>query len=166
MLRMMIAARLALAVSVCYATCASAQSTPAPAASAPAAAQAISPVAPSDTDYSNPAVWLCWPGKQDACTQLQDATIVEENGTLEHEAYHAAKNPAIDCFYVYPTVSAQTTGNSDLTITRAETDVVLAQFARFGEQCRLYAPMYRQVTLPALRARLTGHPMSVDANLG
>ena len=28
------------------------------------------------------------------------------------------------------------------------------QFARFGSQCRPYAPIYRQVTLTALRARM------------
>jgi hypothetical protein len=167
MLRIMNAARLALTLSVCYAACASGQSASAPAAAAPAAAaQAMAAVEPSNTDYSKPAVWLCWPGREDACTQPQDATIIEENGKLKHEAYHAAKSPAIDCFYVYPTVSTQTTGNSDLTVSQAETSVVLAQFARFGEQCRLYAPMYRQVTVTALRAGIAGQPISVDRNLG
>ena len=37
-----------------------------------------------------------------------------------------------------------------MTIEPAETNVVLHQFARFGAKCRLYAPMYRQVTLTAL----------------
>lgn len=170
MLRMMIAARIALSLSVGYAVCASAQSTPAPAAPATpapaAAAQAMAPVEPSNTDYSKTAVWLCWPGQKDACSQPQDATIIAENGTLKHEAYHPAKNPPIDCFYVYPTVSTQTTGNSDLTVTHAETSVVQAQFERFGEQCRTYAPMYRSVTLTALRAGIAGQPITVDRNLG
>ena len=34
--------------------------------------------------------------------------------------------------------------------------MVAQQLARFGSQCRLFAPMYRQVTLAALRTRLTG----------
>jgi hypothetical protein len=55
----------------------------------------------------------------------QDATIVGVDGKLKHEAYHAAKDPAIDCFYVYPTVSNEPTGNSDLTINREEKSVVL-----------------------------------------
>ncbi len=42
------------------------------------------------------------------------------NGTLTHEAFHPAKNPPIDCFYVYPTVSTEPGGNSDLNITGAE----------------------------------------------
>jgi len=131
-----------------------------------ASAQTATAVSPSSTDYSNQSVWLCWPGRQDACTAPQDATIVEENGTLKHEAYHAASNPAIDCFYVYPTVSNEPGGNSDLVITSQEKSVVLAQFARFGEQCRLYAPMYRQVTLTALRSMMSGKQMPVDRDLG
>jgi hypothetical protein len=168
MFRTMTAARLALAATMCCAVGAFAQSTSTPpTATTPATpAPAMGPVAPSDTDYSKPAVWLCWPGSTGACTQPQDATIVEDSGKLKHEAYHAAKDPAIDCFYVYPTVSTQPTGNSDLTITRAETSVVLLQFARFGEVCRQYAPMYRSITLTALRARLAGQPMTADQNLG
>jgi Protein of unknown function (DUF3089) len=118
------------------------------------------------TDYSNPAVWLCRPDRQDACSAPQDATIVAVNGTLTHEAFHPAKNPPIDCFYVYPTVSNEPGGNSDLNITGAEKSVVNAQFARFAAKCRLFAPMYRQVTLTALRAMIAGKPIPVDRDLG
>jgi hypothetical protein len=59
-------------------------------------------------------------------------------------------NPAIDCFYVYPTVSGQPTGNSNLVIGPAERSVALYQAARYSQYCRVYAPMYRQVTLAAL----------------
>ena len=41
-----------------------------------------------------------------------------------------------------------------------------AQFARFASQCRVFAPMYRQATLTALRAATTGTPMQVDRALG
>jgi hypothetical protein len=117
------------------------------------------------TDYANPAVWLCRPGRQDACSAPQDATIVAANGALTREAFHAAKNPPIDCFYVYPTVSNESGGNSDLIVTGAEKSVVNAQFARFAAKCRLFAPMYRQVTLTALRAMIVGKPIPVDRDL-
>jgi hypothetical protein len=122
--------------------------------------------APAAADYANPAVWLCRPGRADACSSPQDATIVAVNGSLTHEAFHPAKNPAIDCFYVYPTVSNEPGGNSDLTITGAEKLVVNAQFARFAAKCRLFAPMYRQVTLTALRAMIAGKPIPLDRDLG
>jgi hypothetical protein len=47
-----------------------------------------------------------------------------------------------------------------------ETAVVGAQLARFGSQCRIYAPLYRQATLTALRAATTGQPMPVDRAMG
>jgi Protein of unknown function (DUF3089) len=128
------------------------------------AAPAATP--PAATDYANPAVWLCRPEAHDACTVSQDATIVAVNGTLTREKFQAAKNPPIDCFYVYPTVSNEPGGNSDLTITGAEKLVVNAQFARFAAKCRLFAPMYRQVTLTALRAMIGGKPIPVDRELG
>src|SRR5262245_38756432 len=47
-----------------------------------------------------------------------------------------------------------------------ERSVIQHQFARFGAQCRPYAPLYRQVTLTALRANLSGRPMAPDRALG
>src|SRR5579872_3089893 len=85
-----------------------------------------------DPDYASAEVWLCRPGRQDACSQPQDATIIAADGKMTREIYHAAKNPPIDCFYVYPTVSTEAGGNSDLTVTAAERNVVRAQFERFG----------------------------------
>jgi hypothetical protein len=124
------------------------------------------PGAPAAADYADPAIWLCKPGRQDACSASQDATIVAVNGSLTREAFHPAKNPPIDCFYVYPTVSNEPGGNSDLSITSAEKNVVNGQFARFAAKCRLFAPMYRQVTLTALRALIGGKPIPVDRELG
>ena len=69
-------------------------------------------------------------------------------------------------FYVYPTVSNDPTPNSDMNAGPEERSVVQHQFARFGSQCRPYAPLYRQVTLTALRANLSGRPMAPDRALG
>lgn len=56
----------------------------------------------------------------------------------------------LDCFYVYPTVSTETTPNADLTVQKAERDVAVAQASRFSSACRVWAPMYRQRTLTDL----------------
>jgi len=118
---------------------------------------------PAKIDYSNPDAWICRPGRQDSCTVDLTTTIVEANGRLSLERYvHRPKAP-IDCFYVYPTISAQPTPNSDMTLGLAEKGVVRSQFARFGSQCRLYAPLYRQVTLTALRTALIGVPPTPEA---
>ncbi len=63
-----------------------------------------------------------------------------------------ADDPAskFDCFYVYPTVSTERTPNADLTVQPAEVDAAMAQASRFSSVCRVWAPMYRQRTVPTL----------------
>lgn len=133
-----------------------------------AAALAAFAQAPKN-DYAKLDHWLCRPGLEtakDACAADQSATVVAANGKLKVEKFKPASNPAIDCFYVYPTVSNDTTPNSDMTAGPEEKGVIAAQFARFGKVCRLYAPLYRQVTLTALRAGMAGRPMTADRTLG
>jgi hypothetical protein len=112
------------------------------------------------TDYSKPDTWLCWPGKAgDACAVDLTTTVVNADGSSKVETFKADPNAPIDCFYVYPTVSTDTTVVSDLKADPAELSVVKQQLARFGSKCRIYAPVYRQVTLPALRSMMSGAPM-------
>lgn len=120
-------------------------------AQAPAAAAA-------PNDYGKPESWLCLPGRQDACAVDQTTTVVQADGKTSIEPFKAAANPDFDCFYVYPTVSTDPGGNSDMVIDPAERRVAEQQLARFASQCRLFAPMYRQVTLAALRAVMLGQP--------
>src|SRR6476660_7952677 len=117
-------------------------------------------------DYGDPKTWLCRPGRQDACAVDLTTTIVAADGTLKREEFKANANPAIDCFYVYPTVSLDKGGNSDMEPGAEENGVVRVQLARFASQCRLYAPLYRQATLTALRAATTGSPLPVDRARG
>jgi hypothetical protein len=83
-------------------------------------------------------------------------TVVAADGTLTREAWNAGPSAPIDCFYVYPTVSTDPAVNSDMSADPAELNVVRQQFARFGSVCRLYAPLYRQVTLAGLRREMAG----------
>ncbi|HJV43061.1 DUF3089 domain-containing protein [Caulobacter sp.] len=131
--------------------------------SAPAVAQTAAAAQPND--YGKPENWLCLPGRADACAVDQTATVVQADGKTSIETFKAAAAPAYDCFYVYPTVSAQPTGNSDMTVTDSERGVVEQQLARFASKCRVFAPMYRQVTLAALRAAMTGQPSPGDGVL-
>jgi hypothetical protein len=94
--------------------------------------------------------WLCRPGASDACAVDMSTTIVGGDGTLTPEGWSADPDAPVDCFYVYPTVSTDRTTYSDLTPDPAELNVVRTQFARFASKCRLYAPLYRQVTLGAV----------------
>ncbi len=130
---------------------------------APAPAPTTSP--PPRNDYADPKAWLCKPGRQDACSVNEDSTIVNADGTTAADPYTPAVDPKIDCFYVYPTVSREKTANADMTANPEELSVIKQQFARFGSVCRTYAPLYRQVTLTALFARMTGHPIASDPAL-
>jgi hypothetical protein len=115
-------------------------------------------------DYSRADNWLCLPGQEDACSANQDATVVKANGTLIPETFKPAKNPPIDCFYVYPTVSRDPGVVSDMDAGPEEMGVIAQQFARFADVCKTYAPLYRQYTLTSLMARQTGHPMAPPAD--
>ena len=128
------------------------------------AADAPAPTPAAKNDYSLPGNWLCLPGTEGACDANQDATVVAANGTMRIEKFKPAKNPAVDCFYVYPTVSRDPGVNSDMLPGVEEMGVVAAQFARFADVCTPYAPMYRQFTLTALAARQLGKPMAAPAD--
>lgn len=121
-------------------------------------------VAPAP-DYAQDSAWLCRPGRADACAADQDATIINADGTRRVEKFAAAADPKFDCFYVYPTVSLDQTPNSDLNAGPEEKVVAAFQAARFTKNCRVFAPLYRQVTLPALRAILSGQPVAADRAL-
>ena len=79
-----------------------------------------------------------------------DATSVGPSGSTTIEHTVRAADPPIDCFYVYPTVSTQSTPNANLAVDPAETSVAIMQASRFSADCRIYSPMYRQATLSAI----------------
>ena len=114
--------------------------------------------------YSDSSKWLCRPDKDDVCDHDLDATVVKANGKTKLERWHAARHPKFDCFYIYPTISQDPTGNSDFTPgANEELYVVRQQAARLGSECRVFAPVYRSVTLTALGASLTHHPIPIEA---
>jgi hypothetical protein len=117
-------------------------------------------------DYNEDDNWLCRPGRDDSCAADLTATVVSSSGKTRVEKFQSNRRAQIDCFYVYPTVSLDTTPTSDVVAGPEEHAVVVSQFARFASQCRTFAPLYRQITLTALRANLAGKPMTADRNLG
>src|SRR5258708_426870 len=111
---------------------------------------AVTTPAPAKNDYSKSESWLCRPGRQDACAVDMTTTIVAANGKLTRETWAANPKAPIDCFYVYPTASNDQTPNSDMVAGPEELNVVRSQFARFGSQCRVYAPLYTPAPLTPL----------------
>ena len=97
-------------------------------------------------------VWLCQPGRQpDPCAPGLSTTVYSPMlKPLRVVAPRPVKHPAIDCFYVYPTVSDQTTEHANLHVDPEERSIAMYQTARYSQYCRVFAPMYRQVTVPYL----------------
>ncbi len=107
-------------------------------------------------------VWLCRPGMAaDPCTSSLQTEVVLASGARSLITPSVASASKFDCFYAYPTVSHETTLNSDLAVQKAEIATAIAQASPFSTVCRVWAPMYRQFTLFALQKLLT---QGVSAN--
>jgi hypothetical protein len=97
-------------------------------------------------------VWLCRPGlAANPCASGLTTTVVGRDGASRVERARPARDPAVDCFYVYPTISGRATTNANLAVGFRQLAVAFAEAARFSQVCRVYAPVYRQITLSALR---------------
>src|SRR5215208_4460346 len=94
-------------------------------------------------------VWLCKPGKaNDPCVVSLDTTRFSPSGKrLGVDHIKRVRHPKFDCFYVYPTVSDQKTPTANFDIDPELRSIALYQAARYTSECRMYAPVYRQVTL-------------------
>lgn len=106
-------------------------------------------------DYSAQSSWLCLPGRKDVCSTPLETTALNANGYGSVGRSRVAADPPVDCFYVYPTVSADKGLNSDLQL-KEEIGAAQSQFARFASACRTFAPAYRQMTLGAVTAAAAG----------
>jgi hypothetical protein len=113
---------------------------------AAAAVLAIAPAAGAKT------TWLCRPGlANDPCTPgLATTTFAPSGGQTGTVTPRRTRDRGVDCFYVYPTVSDQPGLNATLAIDPEQRSIALYQAARYSQVCRVWAPMYRQLTLRAI----------------
>jgi Protein of unknown function (DUF3089) len=94
---------------------------------------------------------LCRPGlAKNPCLSSEQATVVLANGASFVQNAKPAANPPIDCFYVYPTVSSQAGPNANEDIEPEEEAIAESQASRFSQVCKVYAPIYPQLTIPAI----------------
>jgi hypothetical protein len=101
--------------------------------------------------------WLCHPDDPTSpCSTPLPA--VELTATGPRPERDAREEPAFDCFYVYPTVSRAVSTNAPRASSPEIEYVVRAQAARFQQVCRLFAPLYRQVTLLGIATGSYGDP--------
>ena len=100
--------------------------------------------------YADPTHWICRGDMADVCDDAYPVTEVAADGTTAVVRQNdPAVDPPVDCFYVYPTISDDSTLNSDL-VAGSEVGVTIQQAAQFASVCTVYAPMYPSVTLAGL----------------
>jgi hypothetical protein len=116
-------------------------------------------------DYSKDSSWLCLPGRADTCSAPLETTELKPQGYAGRDAERPAKDPPLDCFYVYPTVSNDAGMNSDMDAGRDEELATETQFARFASVCRPFVPVYRQMTVAAVAAYAAGADVTGAAEL-
>ena len=108
-----------------------------------AAAAGVHPAAPARADVA----WLCRPDALSGpCRGDQTTTYFASDGTSRVGRPKVPAKPPVDCFYVYPTVSNQPTQNATATPDPEVRSIALYQAQRFSTRCRVYAPLYREVT--------------------
>ena len=115
------------------------------------AAVALPAVAPSGAAAKT--VWLCKPGiAKNPCTPKLTTTRISLSGKLLGQVgVRKDKKPKVDCFYVYPTVSDQKGIQADKTIDPELRSIALYQASRYSQTCRVFAPVYRQITLKGIQ---------------
>jgi hypothetical protein len=100
--------------------------------------------------YSDLSMWVCLPGRtNDTCNRDLSATEIRSDGSRVVVPQEVAKDAEVDCFYVYPTVDLSLiAGNQeDFSDLRSISFATGGQAALFGQVCKLYVPLYRQVTI-------------------
>jgi len=101
--------------------------------------------------YADPTRWLCRPDRtDDFCDVDLSATVIAADGSTSIEPFEPADNAPIDCFYLYPTISDDPGINSDLDANQSEGSTARVQAGRFASVCRIFAPVYRSITLAGL----------------
>ena len=107
---------------------------------------------PAPAPAAAKTVWLCKPGlRSNPCeVSLKTAAFTPAGSALGTRNVKPDRRRAIDCFYVYPTVSDQKTKFANLKKDPPIRSIALFQAARFSQHCRVFAPMYRQLTIGGL----------------
>jgi len=113
---------------------------------------ALAPAAADAKGAKDRTTWLCKPGlATDACAVGLGTTKLSATGVPGATTTPKRARPRrLDCFYVYPTVSNQKTPAATKAIDPEVRSIALYQAARYSQVCRVFAPVYRQLTVPSL----------------
>ncbi|MYR08341.1 DUF3089 domain-containing protein [Gordonia sp. SID5947] len=107
-------------------------------------------------DPASQTRWLCSPSmSDDPCDLPLDTTDLRTGRTVTPSVPAESRKP-VDCFYVYPTVSNEVSLNARKDATPEVRSIAEFQAARFRSQCRVFAPVYRQIPLVSVVGQMAG----------
>jgi hypothetical protein len=101
------------------------------------------------TPASAATTWLCRPGfdlARDPCIGDLTTTSVAVDGSTTVRPAHLDPAAPVDCFYVYPTVSPARGANAPLAVVPETRGIAGLQVKPFSQVCRVFSPVYRQMT--------------------
>jgi hypothetical protein len=107
------------------------------------------PSPPADASYADPGLWLCGANTaHDYCLDPQVATAIHPDNTQTTSTLTPATSPALDCFYVYPSVDITSPAGNETNYDNLPDilDPIREQAAPFSQVCKVYAPLYHQAT--------------------
>ena len=103
--------------------------------------------------YASKDLWLCRPDiENDHCdTADLSTTEIQPDGTMVVlDEVAPSPDAEVDCFYVYPTVNfSLEPGNTEVLFPHPEAEIAIVswQAAQYRAACRLFAPLYHQMSL-------------------
>ena len=100
--------------------------------------------------------WLCAPSVAGNPCDLPLDTTDLRTGTTSTPPINDWARKNVDCFYVYPTVSNQPSLLASPVASPEVKSIARFQAARFTSQCRVFAPVYRQIPLLGFPAQFVG----------
>ncbi len=117
-----------------------------------ACALALSSIAVAAPSAEAATTWLCKPGLADDACAVGTATtrLTPKLEPLDDRSPVRARPRRVDCFYVYPTVSDEKGIQASRDVRPELRSIARFQAARYGSRCRLFAPVYRQLTLAGI----------------
>jgi hypothetical protein len=123
-------------------------------------AAALALPAQAATASPGSTVWLCRPGMADNPCQpgLKTTLFSTHEKKLRVVQPKRDPEPKFDCFYVYPTVSNQQRPQATRARDPELKSIALYQAARYSQYCRVFAPVYRQITIQGIFNRSSVTP--------
>jgi hypothetical protein len=128
------------------------------------AAVAVAPAAVTPAHAAT--AWLCRPGlsfAQDPCKTDLTTTVLAADGTRSVRPARTDLDAPVDCFYVYPTVTRAEGTNAPRVADAAIRAIATRQAGPFSAACKVYAPLYRQMTLAGWARALDDRAVFLEA---